>query len=461
MHGTATETMSDLTSTGTTRDLQDLVRSTFIDFTQTREFLKQPLIVSRADRITYWDVEGKAFLDGLSGVYASSLGHSHPRLKKALVDQLDRLTLAPPMHGIAEVALRLVERLGQITPAGLTFVKSFSGGSEANEAALKFARQYHKLTGNPGKYKTLSFYGGYHGATAGAMSASGTGLRKTQFEPQMGGFLKLLPPTHFKGQCQSWTECNEMALFMARQVMENEDPATIGALIMEPIIHLVGIGAPQRALLTGLRALCDEYGILLIFDEIITGMGRTGQMFAAQTFDVTPDILCCGKGLSAGVLPLSAMITRPDLAEAFLGEESENRQFGHGHTFASHALAAAVGIEVINVMQEEDVCANVQRQGAHLRQRLNQLESELPIADVRGEGLLLGFDLVCEPGSSRVSPELGAMFRKTALQHGLILRVQPTWGALAPALICTREEIDDLVDRLRSSLLDAWDRIAT
>lgn len=440
-------------------DLQDLIQSTFIDFTQTREFLKQPLVVTHADRITYWDVNGKDYLDGLSGVYAVSLGHNHPRLKQALVAQLDRVTLAPPMHGIAEVSLQLVDRLRSITPPGLDFAKSFSGGSEANEAALKFARQYHKMTGNPGKYKTISFYSSYHGATAGVMSASGTGVRKTQFEPQMSGFVKIFPPAYFRDVCQTWEECNVMALHVAQQVVENEDPATIAALIMEPIIHLVGIGVPTPAFLAGLRRLCDEHGILLIFDEIITGMGRTGQMFAAQTFDVTPDILCCGKGLSSGVVPLSAMITRRELADAFLGDEADQRHFGHGHTFASHALASAVGIEVIDVMRETEVCTNTRRQGTYLQERLVQLQEELPIANVRGQGLLIGFDLVQAPGSDQPSPPLGAMLKQTTLAHGLILRVQPTWGALAPALICTAEEIDRIVERFRASVLDAWDRV--
>ncbi len=451
--------MQDSTSPSVSPDLTDLIQSTFIDFTQTREFLKQPVVITHADRITYWDVNGKDYLDALSGVYAVSLGHNHPRLKQALMAQLDRVTLAPPMHGIAEISLQLVSSLRQVTPPGLDFVKSFSGGSEANEAALKFARQYHKLTGNPGKFKTVSFYSSYHGATAGAMAASGTGIRKTQFEPQMAGFLKIFPPSHFRDVCHTWEECNDMALHMARQVIENEDPATIAGLIMEPIIHLVGIGVPTRAFLSGLRALCDEHNILLIFDEIITGMGRTGWMFAAQAFDVTPDILCCGKGLSSGVLPLSAMITRREMADAFLGEEAEMRHFGHGHTFASHALASAVGIEVIKVMEEDQVCANTQAQGKYLKERLNQLKSELPIAKVRGEGLLVGFDLVKEPGSEESSPELGAMFKQTALAHGLVLRVQPTWGAMAPALVCHTREIDQILERFRACLLDAWDRI--
>ena len=441
-------------------ELDDLISRTFIDFTQTQEFLKRPLVISRADRVSYWDTQGREFLDGLSGVYAVSLGHNHPRLRQAVTDQLDKVALAPPMHGMAETALQLVAKLSEITPPGLDFVKSFSGGSEANEAAFKFARQYHRLTGHPGKYKTLAFYGGYHGATAGAMAASGTGNRKTQFEPQMAGFLKVQPPVFYQRVTGcSEAESSELALQAIRGTIEGEDPDTVGAMVVEPIIHLQGIAVPPTGFLSGLRQLCDDFNILLIFDEIITGMGRTGQMFAAQTFHAIPDVICCGKGLSAGVLPLSAMVTKSELAAAFLGEETDNRHFNHGHTFASHALAAAVGIAVINTFADEDVLGNVQRQGAYLQSRLQELQRELPISHVRGQGLLWGFDFVQEPGSLEIAAELGPLVKSAAIEQGLILRVMPTWGALAPALVSSKSELDRILDRFQAAVGAAWDRL--
>ncbi len=440
--------------------LDDLISRTFIDFTQTREFLKQPLVIARADRVSYWDTHGRELLDGLSGVYAVSLGHNHPRLRQAVLHQLDKVALAPPMHGVAETALQLVAQLSEIAPPGLDFVKSFSGGSEANEAALKFARQYHRLTGHPGKYKTLSFYGSYHGATAGAMAASGTGNRKTLFEPQMAGFLKVQPPIFFqRGTGCSGPESSALALQAIQGTIEGEDPDTVGALLVEPVIHLQGIAVPPPDFLQGLRQLCDDFDILLIFDEIITGMGRTGQMFAAQTFNVTPDILCCGKGLSAGIVPLSAMVTRSALAAAFWGDEADHRHFNHGHTFASHALAAAVGIEVINTFAEDDVLGNVQRQGSYLQARLRELQQDLPIAAIRGEGLLWGFDFVQEPGSATANSALGSLVKAAAIEQGLIMRVMPTWGALAPALVSTEQEIDRILERFQAAVGAAWDRL--
>lgn len=455
--------MNDNVSAGhaESSSLQDLISRTFIDFTQTQEFLSSPLVVSSAKRVSYWDTDGREYLDGLSGVYAVSLGHGHPVLKQAILEQLDRVALAPPMHGIAESALRLVEDLSAVTPAGLDFVKTFSGGSEANEAALKFSRQYHRLTDNPGKYKVISFYGSYHGATAGAMAASGTGVRKTLFEPQATGFLKVQPPAFYAREAGcSATESGSRTLQALRGVIEGEDPATVGAVILEPVIHLQGIAVPPPGFLQELRSLCDEFNILLIFDEIITGMGRTGRMFAAQTYEATPDMLTCGKGLSAGVMPLSALVTRSDLAEAFLGDTASNRHFNHGHTFASHGLAAAVGTAVIRIFEEEGVLENTVRQGAYLRERLEALQEELPIARIRGEGLLWGFDFVREPGDPRSCAELGTLVKAAAMEHGLILRVMPEWGALAPALVSTEGELDRILERFKMAVGAAWDRLA-
>ena len=446
--------------TDPTANWNQLVRHTFIDFTQTTEFLKQPVIISKADRITYTDVDGKEYLDGLSGVYAVSLGHNHPRLNRAVTRQLERVTLAPPMHGIADVSLQLVEALGAVSPPGMTFVKSFSGGSEANEAAFKFARQYHRLTGNPGKYKILSCYDSYHGATAGAMAASGTGSRKTAFEPQMSGFLKFLPPAYLARQTGSPEAATDLALYLLERQIEGEAPSTLAALIIEPVIHLAGIAVPPAGWLEGVLDLCRRNGILLIYDEIITGMGRTGCMFGAQTFGVAPDILTCGKGLSSGVLPVSAMVTRPDLAEAFVGAESDQRHFNHGHTFASNALTSAVGVEVLAIMEEEDVCANSRARGRLVKETLMDWQTELPIANVRGEGLLVGFDLVSEPGSRDANGALGPALRRKAIDHGLIMRVQPTWGALAPPLVCTEQETWQILERFRAAVLDAWDSVA-
>ncbi len=296
-----------------------LLKHTFPDFRQTAEFLEHPLIVERAEGLYYWDVEGHRYFDAIGGIFVATLGHGNPRVLDAMRRQMERMTFAPPLHGVSDVTLNYVEKLGSVTPGNLNYVKPFSGGSEATEAAMKFARQYFKQTGQGSKYKFISRYQAYHGSTGAAMSASGTGMRKTKFEPQMPEFLKVFPPTHYRSQFSSWEECNRFAARAFEDVIVAEDPATVAGIIIEPIGNTGGIITPTPEYFEILREICDRHNVLLIFDEVITGFGKTGRMFAAQTFGVTPDILCCGKGISNGAVPLAAMIAREDLADAFWG----------------------------------------------------------------------------------------------------------------------------------------------
>jgi adenosylmethionine-8-amino-7-oxononanoate aminotransferase len=173
---------------------QQLLKRTFVDFHQMSEFSRDPLILHRAQGLYYWDIHGRRYFDAIGGIFVATLGHGHPRLLEAMRRQMETMTFAPPLHGIADVTLDFIEKLGSVTPGNLKYVKPFSGGSEAIEAAMKFVRQYFKQTGHPGKYKFISRYLSYHGATAGALSAGGGGVRKTKFEPHMPGFLKVSPP---------------------------------------------------------------------------------------------------------------------------------------------------------------------------------------------------------------------------------------------------------------------------
>src|SRR5581483_830403 len=287
---------------------QSLLKRTFIDYKATSEFLKQPVIFERAEGLYVWDAEGKRYFDAIGGIFVAVLGHRHPRVMAAMRRQMDTMTFAPPLHGISNVTLDFVEKVGSVTPPGLTYVKPLSGGSEAVEAALKFVRQYFKQSGHPGKYKFISRYHSYHGGTFGGMAASGTGARKSKFEPQAGGFLKVLPPTAYRDRFSSWDEANRFAAQSFEDVIVNEDPETIAGIIVEPVGNTGGIITPTAEYFQILRRICDRYNVMLIFDEVITGFGKTGSMFAAQTFGVTPDIICAGKGISSGALPLGLLI---------------------------------------------------------------------------------------------------------------------------------------------------------
>jgi adenosylmethionine-8-amino-7-oxononanoate aminotransferase len=429
-----------------------LLKRTSIDFRSTEQITEEPFIVSRAEGLYYWDIHGKRYFDAIGGIFVASLGHGHPRVLDAMRQQMERLSFAPPMHGIADVTLDFIERLGEVTPGNLNFVKPFSGGSESIEAAMKFTRQYFKQTGQPEKYKFVSRYQGYHGGTFGAMAASGTGRRKTPFEPQMAGFLKVFPPTYYRDRFSSWEECNRFCARMFEDVIISEDPRTVAGIIVEPIGNTGGTVTPTHEYFQILREICDRHEVLLIFDEIITGYARTGHMFAAQTFGVTPDILCGGKGLSSGAIPLGAMIAREDLGDAFFGSEMDDVNFAHGHTFAGNPLASAVGIAVIDEIVEQDLPRKAGILGDYLVAKFRGLEKLGVVREIRGKGLLRGVELMRD---GQTCPELGVALKRTALDNGLVMRIDPLWFAVAPALTSTEEDIDELYGLVEQSMVDA------
>ncbi len=441
-----------------------LLRRTFLDYQQMSSVLESPLILNRAKGVYYWDIEGKRYFDAIGGIFCAVLGHCHERVIGAMRRQMDVMTFSPPLHGIADVTLDFIEKMGQITPGNLNYVKPFSGGSESTEAAMKFARQYFKQTGHPGKYKFVSRYQGYHGGTFGAMSASGTGPRKTKFEPQMPGFLKVFPPTHYRDRFVDWEECNRFAARAFEEVIVAEDPETVAGIIVEPIGNTGGIITPTEEYFRTLREICDRHNVLLIFDEIITGYGRTGNMFAAQTFGVTPDILCAGKGLSGGAIPLGAMIAREDMADAFFGPPEAEIQFAHGHTYAGNPLACAAGMAVIDEIVEKNLCARARVIGDYLAKKLEGLKAFGVVREIRGRGMLLGVELIQDAVTMRPFPtgrKLGAALKKTAINNGLILRIDPDWFAVAPALNIEQSEIDEMYDLIEKSLKQALDQITS
>jgi adenosylmethionine-8-amino-7-oxononanoate aminotransferase len=422
---------------------ENLLKRTFLDYKQTSEFLEHPVILDRAEGVYYWDIEGRRYFDAIGGIFVATLGHGNQRVLDAMRRQMERMTFAPPLHAITDITLDFVEKAGSVAPGNLKYVKPFSGGSESTEAAMKFVRQYFKQTGRPGKYKFISRYQGYHGGTGAAMSASGTGKRKTKFEPQMPGFVKVFPPTHYRSYFSSWEECNRFAARSLEDVVVNEDPDTVAGFLVEPIGNTGGIITPTAEYFQIIREICTRYNVTLIFDEVITGFGKTGRMFAAQTYAVTPDIICCGKGLSNGAIPVGAMIAREDMADAFWGKPEDEVQFAHGHTFAGNPLACAAGMAVIDEILERKLDERAVMLGDYLTSRLEGLRKYGVVREVRGKGILRGVELTID---------LGNALKRTALENGLILRVDPTWFAVAPALTATEEQIDEMCGLIEKSL---------
>jgi adenosylmethionine-8-amino-7-oxononanoate aminotransferase len=433
-----------------------LLKHTFIDFQQTSEVIKSPLIIEKAQGLYCWDVEGKRYFDAIGGVFVAVLGHRHPRVMEAMRRQMDKLTFAAPLHAISDVTLEFVDKLGSVTPGNLNYIKSFSGGSESIEAAMKFGRQYFKQTGHPGKFKVISVYLGYHGATFAAMAAGA--MRKQPFEPHMGGFLKVFSPIQYRDRFPSWEETNRFCARMFEDVILNEGPETVSAILLEPICNTGGIVTPTDEYFQILRDISDRYNVLLIFDEVLTGIGRTGDMFAAQTFGVTPDIICSGKGLASGAIPIGSMIAREDLADAFYGAAEEEVQFAHGHTFAGNPLSCAAAIAVIDEIVEKELDKKARQLGDHLVRRLEGLRRLGIIREVRGKGLLRGVELVKDPTTMEPFPDgrkLGDLLKETALKNGLIMRISPDWFAVSPPLIASESDIDEMCDLIEQSLQEA------
>jgi len=435
-----------------------LLKHTFVDYQQTAEIIKSPLIFTKAEGLYVWDIDGKKYFDAIGGIFVACLGHRHPKVMEAMKKQMDRLTLAPPLHGISDVGLEFVEKIGSVSPGNLNFVKGFSGGSESIEAAMKFARQYFKQTGKPGKYKFIGNYLSYHGGTFATMSASGIG-EKIKFEPQMPGFLKILSPLQLRDKFSSWEETNRFCAQMFENIIISENPDTVAAVLLEPICNTGGIITPTEEYFRIIRETCDKYNVMLIFDEVLTGFGKTGDMFCAQTFNVVPDIICAGKALSSGAMPIGSMMAREDYADTFYGEPGE--QFSHGHTYANNPLASAVGIAVINELQEQKLPEKARKTGAYLLKRLEDIKNKYGvIREIRGKGVLRGIELVQDISTFKPFPEgnkLGAALKKTSVDNGLIIRINPDWFAVAPPLIAEESDIDEMCNLIEKSLKEAID----
>jgi adenosylmethionine-8-amino-7-oxononanoate aminotransferase len=459
----ATAVLPDLIGHAQTTEEQFL-RQIFVR-DQMAEWSKQPLVMARADGVYYWDVDGRRYLDALSGIYVVSVGHNNRRVIEAVRQQLDTLHFSPPMHGTNPVAVQLANLLAGLAPRyspsprggeGWT-VKFQCGGAEVTEAAIKLARQYHKLTGSPGKYKVISRYQSWHGSTLASLSASGLKSRRTVNEPLAPGFLHVFPPTCYRCPFgKTYGSCGLTCATIVNDVIEMEDPDTVAAVIVEPIGHTGGVIDPPEEYLPLLREACDRHNVLLIFDEIITGIGRTGRLFAAETFGVVPDVLCVGKGLSGGYVPLSAMLCRRSLADAFWGPIAENPGFVEGHTFEGNPVSCAAGLAVLREILERDLCGNARVQGERLRAGLEGLARKHGvIGDVRGKGLFQGIEFVRDPHTRERFPAetaFGSRVGRRALQNGLLCRFDPHWIALGPPLVSTAADIDTILSLLDQSL---------
>jgi adenosylmethionine-8-amino-7-oxononanoate aminotransferase len=444
-------------------DLREAVRHVMVDFNQMKTFAENPLIMVEGKGITLTDHEGNRYIDGLSGVFAVSLGHGNDEIVDAIVAQHRRLSFSSPIMTTTDRALELTAELIRITGGRYDVVKQLSSGSEATEAAIKMARQYHRQSGSPERFKTISFYRSYHGATMGALTQTGWPQLRAPYEPFLTGGLHVHPP--IPGSCRACTgSCTLGCLAQLRDVIEQEHPRTVSAVIVEPVMLTAGVHALPDDYLRGLRALCDETGVLLVFDEIVTGFGRLGAWFAAEQAGVWPDILCVGKGLTSGYAPLSAVLLSEKVGGAFWGPAADGVQYQAGHTFASNPVSAACGLAVIHYFERHGVLDNVRERGAELEARLRAIASRYAIAgDVRGRGLLYCLDFVdpATGGPLSAAQPLGTAVQQAARRRGLLVRASPHNATLAPPLVLTADELTRIADILEESVAEVDEQVGS
>lgn len=418
-------------------------------------------VIERAEGIYIWDKSGKRYIDGCSGAMVSNIGHSNPRVLAAMSEQMAKATFAYRLHFQNQPAEQLAELTASLMPEGLDKVFFVSGGSEAVESAIKLARQHAVVIGDANRWKVISRYPSYHGCTLGALALTGYDPISDPYAPMMQAMPKIKTPTCYLDSDNLTDEQRGLryAELLKQKILE-QGPETILAFIMEP----VG-GASTGALVSPdsyylrIREICDEFGVLLIYDEVMTGAGRTGRFIAAEHWNIKPDIIALSKGFAAGYAPLGAMVADNSLVDAIL----DNGGFPHGFTYAGNPLACSAGLAVINELLTYKLTENAQTMGDILKKGLINLMNKYSfIGDVRGKGLLLAFEFVSDLETMEpLPPELNAHSRLTELayERGLIIYSRRTRGGnlgdhfmVCPPLIISAEQIVEILELLDTSL---------
>ncbi len=397
------------------------------------------------------DALGRTYIDAMSGLWLKNVGYGRTEIADAAYQQMLKLTYMPA-GATTEPAIRLAEKLASITPGDLSRCFFTSGGSEAVETAMKLARAYFKRTGEPTRVKFISRKGSYHGATFGALSLGGSPLfPKGDYEPLLGGFFHAPQPNPYRCEFGGSTpeECAERCVRAIEDIIKFQGPDTVAAVVAEPVSSPFGAVVPGPNYWPMLREVCDRYGCLLIADEVITGFGRTGKMFACEHWGVTPDIMTVAKGITSGYIPMGAAIVRKPISDAFVG--SPRAAFRHVITFGGHPVAAAASLKNIEIMEREGMVQNAARMGSYLLDGLKDLKEKHPVVgDVRGLGLFCGLELVRDRLTKEYFPaeaELGSRLTQGFAEEGVLLRGGDVMN-IAPPLCVTAGEVNEILSVL-------------
>ena len=426
----------------------------WMPFTANRQFKKAPRLFVKSQGMHFWTDDGRQVLDGIAGLWCVNAGHARPKIVQAIQDQAAELDYAPPFNMAHPKAFELAERLVQLTPAGLDKVFFTNSGSESVDTALKMAIAYHRARGEGTRTRLIGRERGYHGVNFGGISVGGiVGNRKT-FGPALGGIDHIRHTHDLARNAYSRgvpAHGAELADDLERLVALH-DASTIAAVIVEPVAGSTGVLLPPQGYLERLRAICDKHGILLIFDEVITGFGRLGSPFGATHFGVTPDLMTVAKGISNGCVPMGAVFCKREIHDVFMTGPEHLIEFAHGYTYSAHPLACAAALGTLDTYAEEGLLTRAAQMAPYFEDALHSLKGARHVIDVRNIGLVGGVELESIPGQP--GKRAFDIFLE-CWARGVLIRITGDTIAFSPPLIIEKQHIDQLVGTLADVLKTA------
>ncbi|MGU3317488.1 aspartate aminotransferase family protein [Sphingomonas sp. M6A6_1c] len=427
----------------------------WMPFTPARRFRAAPRMFARAEGVHYYKPDGEAVLDATAGMWCSNAGHGRSAITEAIRCSVEQLDFAPTFNLGHPAAFAFAAQLVALLPSGIDHVFFCNSGSEAVDTALKAALAYHQARGEGGRTRLIGRERGYHGVGFGGISVGGIAGNRRQFGAQLPG-VDHLPHTHdparnafSRGQPAYGAELADAL----ERLVALHDASTIAAVIVEPIAGSAGVLMPPLGYLERLRRICDAHGILLIFDEVITGFGRTGAAFAAQRFDVRPDIVTMAKGLTNATVPMGAVGVSAAVRDTIEGHADTLIEFAHGYTYSAHPLAVAAGRATLDLYRDEGLFERAAQLAPLFEEAVHSLHDAPHVVDVRNCGLMAAVELAPRPGAPG---ERGQAVFHAAYDSGLLIRVTGDTIALSPPLIVTAEQIGEIGERLHG-LLHALD----
>ena len=432
-------------------------------FTQMKEYLADdPVIIENAEGRKLFDVEGRQYWDGVSSVWLNVHGHRVPELDEAIREQLDKVAHST-LLGMANVpAILLAEQLVKIAPPGLKKVFYSDSGAEAVEIALKMAFQYWRNIGIPGKKTFLTMKEAYHGDTIGAVSVGAINLFHSTYTPLLFPSIKIPYPNVYRNPYGVSTHEEVMARSLSEvEAVMAEKARQLAAVIVEPVQGAGGMVPMPEGYLRELRHLCDKHNILLIVDEVATGFGRTGKMFACEHDGVTPDILTMAKGITGGYLPIAATLATNKIYDAFYADYDELKTLYHGHSYTGNQLGCAVALANLKLFQSRNLMTHVSQLAEYATDRLQQFHELTHVGDVRQKGFMIGIELVEDKMSKRPYPwqqRIGGKVARRCRELGLLLRPLTDVVVFMPPLATTTDELDSMLDILYRAIFDVTER---